>query len=684
MPTYRHPGVYLEEISSGVKPIEGVPTSIAAFVGPTVLGRFDEPVLISNLDEFTRTFGGIEDFVQSRNAMDATARTFEQDLGGLAMILAATAYYGNGGREAYFFRVIGGQGVEGCATAKLPAVGEAVVPAKPALSLRAKSPGVWANKLRYKVAALTGTSHRFTLSIGYGSDTQGLIEEEFPDLSMNPLDSRYAKSVLDEQSRLVSLVLDDTAASDLCLAGTLTGSMIKLEEFNLWLKQKDPELAEIKFVLKLMLNSKLLHLALSISGAVTSVDLRTDVATAIKNAVRLVGGEVFSKFDCTFENDAAKQRLVLSMPQSSAASVVVLGGADAQALGLAPHQATYQYGWQKLTPAATRATAIWSAESFSGGAAETSDSQALVQGYVNALAKLAKIRDVSIVVLPGRARIAEPPKSPSPTEAPAPLFSNDIIDAALSHCETIRNRLLIIDPPEDKELLQRSHVESLALTPSTYAALYYPWVQVSNPLYHAEKNASAPKLLSVEPSAFAAALWARTDARRGVWKSPAGVEASVLGISGLKYSVQDTEQDFLNPGGINCLRRLPGFGTVLWGARTLATDSDPEWRYISVRRTAILIEESIYNGIQWAVFEPNDHRLWSSLRVNIGSFMDGLFRAGAFQGEKSSDAYFVRCGLGDTMTQGDIDAGRVIAVVGFAPLKPAEFVIVRIQQKVQQ
>lgn len=131
-------------------------------------------------------------------------------------------------------------------------------------------------------------------------------------------------------------------------------------------------------------------------------------------------------------------------------------------------------------------------------------------------------------------------------------------------------------------------------------------------------------------------------------------------------------------------RGLPSFGAVIWGARTLATNAEPPWRYIPVRRTAIMIEQSIYNGIQWAVFEPNDHRLWSSLRVNVGAFMDNLFRAGAFQGEKASDAYFVRCGLGDTMAQDDIDRGQVIVVVGFAPLKPAEFVIVRIQQKTQQ
>ena len=139
-----------------------------------------------------------------------------------------------------------------------------------------------------------------------------------------------------------------------------------------------------------------------------------------------------------------------------------------------------------------------------------------------------------------------------------------------------------------------------------------------------------------------------------------------------------------NPLGVNCVRKLPGYGRVIWGSRTLSTQADPEWRYVPVRRTAIFIEQSIYNGIQWAVFEPNDFPLWGALRSNIGAFMNGLFRAGAFQGGTAKDAYFVRCGLGDTMTQADIDRGQVIVIVGFAPLKPAEFVIVRIQQKVDQ
>ena len=307
------------------------------------------------------------------------------------------------------------------------------------------------------------------------------------------------------------------------------------------------------------------------------------------------------------------------------------------------------------------------ATALTGGAAGAA-SQA---DYRAAFAKLEKVRDISIIVLPGKAMAANG-------------TGNTAVAEALSHCNKVGNRMVIIDPPSGTELTTGAAVNALNLPTSNYSALYYPWLTIPNPFYNPDSNPTAPRTLTMAPSAFAAALWSRTDGRRGVWKGPAGVEAQLIGVAGLEFEVGDGDQDQLNPLGVNCVRKLPSFGAVIWGARTLATSAEPPWRYIPVRRTAIMIEQSIYNGIQWAVFEPNDHRLWSSLRVNVGAFMDNLFRAGAFQGEKASDAYFVRCARGDTMTQDDIDRGQVIVVVGFAPLKPAEFVIVRIQQKTQQ
>jgi phage tail sheath protein FI len=290
--------------------------------------------------------------------------------------------------------------------------------------------------------------------------------------------------------------------------------------------------------------------------------------------------------------------------------------------------------------------------------------------FQDAFSGFVKIRDIRVICLPGKV-----------VDVPA---DRQVIDAAISHCEAVKSRMLIVDPPMEQELLSGAQITALSLPTSTYTALYYPWAKVVNQFYDAEENPGVPTTALVPPSAFAAGMWGKIDQNRGVWKAPAGLETQLLGIQSLRYVVEDAEQNTLNPLGVNALRTVLSFGKVIWGARTLATKADPEWRYVPVRRTAIYIEQSIYGGIQWAVFEGNNHVLWAALRANIDAFMEGMYRNGAFQGEKKSDAYFVRCGLGDTMTQNDIDAGRVIVVVGFAPLKPAEFVIVRIQQKVNQ
>ncbi|MEL6337352.1 MAG: phage tail sheath subtilisin-like domain-containing protein, partial [Pseudomonadota bacterium] len=281
---------------------------------------------------------------------------------------------------------------------------------------------------------------------------------------------------------------------------------------------------------------------------------------------------------------------------------------------------------------------------------------------------LRKRRDVTMIVLPG-----------APMEPTGPTA---IIDATIAHCEAMQNRMVILDPPAGIELDDPADVDGLSLPTSTYTTLYYPWVRVTNPLFDVDSNPAAARTLLAQPSAFAAGIWTRTDARRNVAKAPAGLEAELRGATAFEFEVEEAEQGVLNPLGVNCFRRFPQ--PVVWGARTLATRAAPEWRYVPVRRTAIFIEQSIYNGIQWAVFEPNDHPLWSALRGSIEAFMDGLFRSNHFQGRTANEAYFVRCNLGDTMTQGDIDRGQVIVVVGFAPLKPAEFVVVRIQQQVNQ
>lgn len=211
-------------------------------------------------------------------------------------------------------------------------------------------------------------------------------------------------------------------------------------------------------------------------------------------------------------------------------------------------------------------------------------------------------------------------------------------------------------------------------TKTSHAALYFPWVAIPDPF---SKVSGATR--HVPPSGMLAGLFARTDNTRGVWKAPAGTEAALLGTVGVAAQVSDAEQDTLNPIGVNCIRQFPGAGIVVWGSRTLSTQSNPEYRYVPIRRFTNFLKVSLYRGTQWVVFEPNDEPLWASIRFNLNAFMSTLFRAGALQGGKPAEAYLVKCD-GENNIQATIDAGQVHILVAFAPLKPAEFVIIHIQQ----
>ena len=238
---------------------------------------------------------------------------------------------------------------------------------------------------------------------------------------------------------------------------------------------------------------------------------------------------------------------------------------------------------------------------------------------------------------------------------------------------------LIVDPPPDVTLDSAlGWLTARDVLRSDCAALYFPRVRIADAV-----NQNRPR--EVGPSGTMAGIFARTDAQRGVWKAPAGTDAVLRGVTELPIRLNDLENGNLNVNGINVLRSFPIFGPLGWGARTLdgADQKASEDKYIPVRRTALYIEESLYQGLKWVVFEPNDEPLWSQIRLNVGAFMNNLFRLGAFQGATARDAYFVRCDK-ETTTQNDIDRGIVNIVVGFAPLKPAEFVVIRIQQMAGQ
>jgi len=253
-----------------------------------------------------------------------------------------------------------------------------------------------------------------------------------------------------------------------------------------------------------------------------------------------------------------------------------------------------------------------------------------------------------------------------------------VIPAAEKSCEDHR-AFLIVDVPGsvNTRALMTQWMAKWDGLRNTNAAVYFPRLEIPDPL-------NENRLRDVGASGTLAGVYARTDANRGVWKAPAGTEASLRGAN-LAVTLTDAENGVLNPLGINVLRTFPVFGNVSWGARTLegADLAASEWKYIPVRRTALYIEESLFEGSKWIVFEPNDEPLWAQIRLNFGAFMHGLFRQGAFQGTTPREAYFVKCDK-ETTTQNDINNGVVNILVGFAPLKPAEFVVIKIQQMAGQ
>lgn len=249
-----------------------------------------------------------------------------------------------------------------------------------------------------------------------------------------------------------------------------------------------------------------------------------------------------------------------------------------------------------------------------------------------------------------------------------------LIEQASAYCERKR-AMLLVDPPAAWDTV----AEVIAGLPnvgptSKNAAIFFPRLRQPNPL---REN----KLEDFVPCGAVAGVFARTDAQRGVWKAPAGLDATLVGVPQLTVSLTNEENGQLNPLGVNCLRTMPAVGRVVWGSRTRRGNDQlaSEWKYVPVRRTALFIEETLYRALQWVVFEPNDEPLWAQIRLNVGAFMNSLFRQGAFQGQSPREAYFVKCDK-DTTTQNDIDRGIVNILVGFAPLKPAEFVVIKLQQ----
>lgn len=557
-----YPGVYVEEISSGVRTITGVATSIAAFVGRALRGPTDNPVTINNFGDFERIFGGL---------------WAESSLG-----YAVRDFFLNGGSQAIIVRLY-----QAVAKADPP------IPDKTALTVdhftfEAADEGSWGSNLRFTIdtkvsSQIANSETLFNLTVReVGAGGQTIRTEQFRNLSFEANAARQLKKVLDAESKLVRW----------------KGS---------WPLNPAPSLKPIRDAEKNLADAL----------AATPLD-DAKINTARANLAKLATDNI----------SQLEQAL-----------------ADAKTQ---PDDAKTAFENAKRTSDGT----LLDANSFTGPGK---------QAEKKGLYALEKADLFNILCIP-------------PYLENGNVDNASLIGTAAAYCEQ-RRAMLLLDPLKgwDGKARAKAEVSDIG-TKSKNAALFFPRLKQPDPLRDNQMD-------DFVPCGAVAGIFARTDSNRGVWKAPAGLDAVLVGVPQLSVPLTDAENGELNPLGINCLRAFPASGRVVWGARTLQGDDrlSSEWKYIPVRRTALFIEESLYRGTQWAVFEPNDEPLWSQLRLNIGAFMHNLFRQGAFQGSSPKDAYFVKCD-GESTSQNDIDLGIVNIVVGFAPLKPAEFVVIKLQQ----
>jgi len=536
------------------------------------------------------------------------------------------------------------------------------------LTIAASSPGVWGNQLAVVIANGTNDPlNEFNLAVFQQDELIPL--ERFDNLSMVPGAPNFAPTAT-ASSRYIQVTTN--AANTDAQAGTSRGAAAP------------QALASPRTRFRININGdgyQEVDLQAAVPAPVPDLNSAANIATAIQARVRALTKLRASTDQNAFANFLGEVNngvlLLTSGVASPASSVKVTPAANSsqdatgllrlgllsggvETLGAAvlrpqnnPPRTppdNYYFIGDNSAPTAEVASVV----AGSDGSAITTD-----QPYIDAFAKLDDKEDVSLIAVPG-------------------IGSPALVGAGMNYCanRSLSDCFFIGDLGQTDDTIDEVKNFRNAITPkNSYGAIYTPWVRMLDPTGRSATPILAP------PSGFVAGLYAKTDGQRGVWKAPAGTSVALGGGVGLAVNLTDAQQGNLNPLNINVIRQFAGSGIVLWGARTVT--SDPALNYIPVRRMTIFLRVSIYRGIQWAVFEPNDEDLWSSLRLTIGSFMMTLFRQDAFQGATPAQAFFVKCD-NETTTQADIDAGIVNVLVGFAPLKPAEFVVVKISQKVGQ
>jgi phage tail sheath protein FI len=590
-PTY--PGVYIEELTSSVRTITGVSTSVTAFVGYTTAGPVGTPVTLTSFADFQRRFGGL-------SQVSPLSYSVQQ-------------FFLNGGSTAVVVRLAPGAAAS---TAAVAGTG-------PSFSVTALEPGKGGDDLRVAIDP-TATDGQFDLRV---FDTSGRIREAYRGVTRATLESTVNPASAAVSVKLADKAVDPTASGTVSDVFTTPAPPdVAGKSFNATVTNADGSTNSQSITLYGAGEDgpkSLAELAVLLERKLRSADpgdkgFSAATVTVIGNRLQTLPGNPDATL--TMVGDAAS---TLKLQANAApASTALKGGADGGPPG---------------------------ATDLIGSAVDKTGLYALVDAP-----------DLNLLVIPELATLADDPIP--------------VIEQAIRLCEQ-RRAFFLVDPPATWTDLDkaRAGLAGFDSVRSDHAALYFPQIVQTDPL--------TGQLRPFPPSGAIAGIYASTDTARGVWKAPAGTEAVLSGVRALTVPMTDPENGLINPLGLNALRTFPVIGPVVWGARTLAGADQltSQWKYVPVRRLALFLEESLYRGTKWVVFEPNDEPLWGQIRLNVGAFLHTLFLRGAFQGTSARDAYFVKVDK-TTTTQDDVNRGVVNIVVGFAPLKPAEFVVIQIEQ----
>jgi phage tail sheath protein FI len=597
-PTY--PGVYIQEIPSGIHTITGVSTSVTAFVGRALRGPIDEPVTINSYADFQRTFGGL----WVGNLLGYAVRDF----------------FLNGGAQAIIVRVIGISTEPALSSQTARSPNDCL-----GLDVEAKQAGVWGNNIQYSIDKVDSKANTFNLTVIDTHDNA--LSTEIYTLTLGNMSTKLSAS------KLINLI--DTPTT-LPAKTTLPVILVGGEDAS------EKSLFEAA-------NPGAWGNNLQIS---INYNVSADVAARYGlNTTDLFNLNIFDTHTGLMEQ-FNNVTAVTVPPNPAQVDKVLLNQSKLARVNLSP---------LSLRPLNT--TFLFS----QGDDGSTLNEQDILgdQTEKTGLYALEKTDIFNLLCIPGYTLEYD--------------LDAAVITSAAAYCVK-RKAFFLIDSPSawiSKDFAKlgiSSLINTIGSANAGNCAVFFPRIFQPDPL-------SNNQLDTFVPCGMIAGTLARIDAQRGIWKAPAGLEASIAGVTQLEVPLTDAENGELNPLAVNCLRTFPAAGTVIWGSRTLKGNDllSSEWKYIPVRRFALYIELSVYRGTQWAVFEPNDAPLWRQLTLTISSFLNTLFRQGAFQGQSTQEAYFVKCDS-ETTTQDDINKGIVNIQIGFAPLKPAEFVIISIQQ----